>query len=1177
MIRSQHRRGHDSGSARGFGIVELAIGIVVIAVGAVALVNHLAMFHRSTAGQQDRLFAYQKAQTILSEVQSYVDRGAVTAAVGLDALDDGVVNKSTLTITTQNGSLVAPDHAASGNVKLNGDWLWWRRISVRPFAGLDNRNVRYVTVRVYKRDRGGTDRLQATVSSVVTSLGSAFPTTQAFDVYLLAIENIPGWWVFMEAIVPFVESAITDIESRNPGLELRTHWITKASYGRNQVYRPYINEAVDSTQPVDRVYFYPGLMPAGEASQFYYVPDLIKGRVSVDGVERNGYDATTNPLPYALADFYNHAMRYPREKALHEQRIQAIQDRNAAIEAAKLAGTPAPPPLDDMSEEPTLRLFLEDLATDPAKYHNALIINLHGELLPMPSLRNVSDAAKAPEFLPGVRVVTHPEELRTARDPGGAGIDDVVLRVYAYTADPGKFKGSPWMPTQTPIAVQIMGMDLTDSTSPTGLCAGVEIENLRGGVTVDDDNTYGPFLPSRRRTEPGLAANEMYYDVEFVDPGPGEEKYTVIGLFHTPVVAPPISDSGVTRGLFNDKRSRLYNLEYVPSCTSAALDFSRDLFTAGAGPKNTARWTVRIPGTVFAQRRFVDVNNNRYDPAQDVTLAVRTRILDTNLPRSEQLETGRMWPTVNEPDNFSETYTWWADSKDDVPITERSQFQGDPRHNPYKDLWDGSPDFPNGYNWYFDALNNNGENSVADYPGIDGARLRNRWGRSLRQDVPRFFELFRNSLVNSASVYTTLTGFSYYYMGHGNEIGYDNANGYPNSIPCNDGPWSSSSSGSRYVQNITGRRAYVRNQGSDYWWGMPWLGELYPDDVYETQWIGLDSNGDVRGNLDAGGSSAEHFYRAADEGTYKNSKRLAYGTEMTSAIQRTSTSGSTSFFNIKSSAGSFQHLFSNGTGNLLAAGIDVATNFNYPVPSPAPINRPFSLTATTSYPDEFNYPPYSTNRYVAKIVNDFFDHSSGDRGSAIVGLTDPADTSSAFVAVNGISNTVASGSSFIAKWSLLTMVQTFFEGGNSSITHRIKMPPRVEIQSPTEVTELKNPPSVPVQFDTFWVRWDGLPFTTATPASFAEAESELEYVVMYSPDNGATWRQVEDDTLATPGERPADPTYLNPDTGPGAETVTWTTPSSKFVAGSYLVRVDAFRVGQQLHYSHHTVKIYIER
>src|SRR5690606_27700293 len=99
----------------------------------------------------------------------------------------------------------------------------------------DNRNVRYVTVQIYKRDLDGNEHVQAALSSVVNSVGSAFPSTQVFDLYLLAVENIPGWWVFMEAMVPFVESAVTDLQSRNPGLSLRTHWITKASYGRNPV------------------------------------------------------------------------------------------------------------------------------------------------------------------------------------------------------------------------------------------------------------------------------------------------------------------------------------------------------------------------------------------------------------------------------------------------------------------------------------------------------------------------------------------------------------------------------------------------------------------------------------------------------------------------------------------------------------------------------------------------------------------------------------------------------------------------------------------------------------------------------------------------------------------------------------------------------------------------------
>ena len=50
-----------------------------------------------------------------------------------------------------------------------------------------------------------------------------------------------------------------------------------------------------------------------------------------------------------------------------------------------------------MSEEPTLQLLLEDMNSDPDKYRHALIMNLHGELIPMPSIRNYSDPAKDPQ------------------------------------------------------------------------------------------------------------------------------------------------------------------------------------------------------------------------------------------------------------------------------------------------------------------------------------------------------------------------------------------------------------------------------------------------------------------------------------------------------------------------------------------------------------------------------------------------------------------------------------------------------------------------------------------------------------------------------------------------------------------------------------------------------------
>jgi hypothetical protein len=513
-MRNRHAR-----LEAGFTFVELTFALLIMVIGAVVLINHLAVNYLSTNTERDRVWAYAKAQAILSEIQAYVDRGQVDAAVDLDVLDDGIVNKGVLSIQTESGALIPADHVVSGNFQRDGQWQWWRRISVQPFLGLNNRNVRYVTVSIFKRDAHGVDHPMADLSAVINSAGSAFPTSQVFDVYLLAIENIPGWWVFMDSIRPFVESMITDLENRNPGLVFRTHWITKASFGRNQGYRPYTNDDTDSHAVIPDVYHYPGRMPAGNASSYYYVPDNMRGRINCDGTERNGYDADRNPHPYALADYFNHAMRYPDELALWQQRVADVEKREEEIAAAKAAGTAIPPELTDMSKEPTMRLFLEDLVTDPDKYKNALVINLHGELMPMPALRNFSDAAKSPVAYPNLRVVTHPEELRTKRDPSTP--DSVMLRMYCYSQHTATYTGPAIMPE--PMVVEILGVDLTDGASPAKLASTCNLANVPGGVVVNGSADYPiNWQVALHESDPRFA-DQMYYEVEYVAPAGGAE------------------------------------------------------------------------------------------------------------------------------------------------------------------------------------------------------------------------------------------------------------------------------------------------------------------------------------------------------------------------------------------------------------------------------------------------------------------------------------------------------------------------------------------------------------------------------------------------------------------------------------------------------------------------------
>jgi len=127
------------------------------------------------------------------------------------------------------------------------------------------------------------------------------------------------------------------------------------------------------------------------------------------------------------------------------------------------------------------------------------------------------------------------------------------------------------------------------------------------------------------------------------------------------------------------------------------------------------------------------------------------------------------------------------------------------------------------------------------------------------------------------------------------------------------------------------------------------------------------------------------------------------------------------------------------------------------------------------------------------------------------------------------------------------------------------------------VTSLDDPTSLDVKWDVNWTRWDGQRYTESAGDDYAQDESSLEYVLMYSPDNGATWLHMLDGSLATPGTKPSNSSYLFEDNGTGSETWVWSVGSGTFTEGSYLIRIDTYRKGEILHYAQHSEKIYIDR
>jgi len=1160
----------DTTSQDGLSLIEVLVSLLLVTGVTFSLLQYTGTAYRSTGHNADRQFATQKAISMLEELKSLVQVQGDSTTV-LDGYDDGATFKTVLSV---DRSVVDPGSAPSDNVRVgDGNWKYARQVTVSLLPGTTDAGVRLVNVKVaLNRDGDGDGSLDllGEVAGVIRTAAGTYPPTQVYDVYALAIENVPGWWVYMANLIPFMQNAFQNLQARNPGLEFRVHWITKLSYGRDMQYRPQINSAVDSLATIENVYFYPGKMPAGEAVAYYYPPDNIRGHILIDGTDTNGYDAALRPAPYALADNYNHAQRYPDELALFQARVASG---------------------DESDDAPTLRLLLEQLYRRPDLFTNAIFINLHGELFPFPPIRNYSDAAKDPLGYPDIRAVTHPERLRY---PDSA--TSVKLRVYSYRNDPDNSTAAThrdWLGQNTiatPIQVTLKAVTWTPAAG--------DIVAITGGT--DQDGTAGadPYAAIDAGTT--ASATGMYYTVTHSG---GD---TILALYNSPLKTPEVDvGGGYHAGLH--PTARLYGLEYIPApaedltvAASPPTPFAIDLTAthtvvgglcnAGDCEPNTARWVITIPDSVLPG-----------GSGGNGMLAVETRIASTTSGTRDDT-----------PPNLSRTYLWRGSdtwifgdgtpaNPPNLPLTERYQILGDPRHNPYADLkaphqGSGLPaedPLGLGYNRYFDDFHNATTNA-AGWPnwqgysytvsgqtygikndfvsGNDGWRST---GGYVEADMNRVYEILRSVIARPRTVFTTLTGYSYYYVGFGGEIGYDSANNFPFSIPV-DGMLNSGFSYATYEQSIlpaatTGVK-YIRENMANGWWSRNWLGELYPDAAY-----GGGSGWAATGNLPTGTGA----------GAYVRSLRTAItndlprGTSLINTGRRTGPQGSTSYYWAGNSSSTFHHISSDGTGNLLAGGNEIAARYNYPLSNAIPVNRPFSTTWNdlSKLPDHFLQAPYGPV-FSAAFESLFYDHSvqASAKGSALISLAD-GQGHVAFVGVNGISMSGSSGTSFVANWSLMTLIQSFFAAGRynaaGGFANHVEQVPRVVITAPDATTDLMDPSSITVGWNRQWLRWDGQTYALAYPSGYAES-SPLSYAVLYSADNGTTWFHVQDDSPATPGQRPADSSLLL-SSASATPSINWPVPASSFPQGTYLIRVEGYRDDLPLHYAYHQYAAFIRR
>jgi Tfp pilus assembly protein PilV len=446
-------------SQRGQSLVEILMTLAVLVIGVQTATLVVSTLAKQNVANRDRIFATEKALQMLEELRQLILVNNATLTTLDQFYEDGnglPVYKWTLTtkwdithVPVTNAAVpdaISATDPHSANPLRNGCFGFVRHIDI--WSNTQDANVRTIYVRVYKAAPNCITPTPANPGSAplaevygeVHSLGSVVGPQQTMDVYLLALENVPGWWTRTSNLIPLMQAAVVNIQAMNPGLSLRTHWIQTLSYGRDLEYTPEINaENVTSTVTTafKKTYVLPGYVDfnwdntansgSGASTNYYdyyYLPSWFLGRINIGGSlpGTTGWPADALPnLGYAMADQYNHAMRYPDELNLYKILCQIAQNQ----------GSQAP--------QMSLRMLMELLAENDPSVQNAIVVNLHGEMLPLPPLRNYSDAARDPDYyyagsLRSYRAVTQPEQLwynsATSVSP--------AVRVYAYDSNPSE-------------------------------------------------------------------------------------------------------------------------------------------------------------------------------------------------------------------------------------------------------------------------------------------------------------------------------------------------------------------------------------------------------------------------------------------------------------------------------------------------------------------------------------------------------------------------------------------------------------------------------------------------------------------------------------------------------------------------------------------------------------------
>jgi len=597
----------------GLTLLEVMVAVVILTFVALAMMSGFGVTRKHSSMINHRAFAVQKVTQMMQEIKS------MRLSQDLNAIDDLHDDDYNYVLTLRSLSGWSGSYLSESFITDPGDILsgnpnkvYVRRVLIENIP--NDRTMRKVYVAVYLDD---TKKLLAEAANLFSTIEDVNRPLQVFHVFALGIGNIPTWRVnpyyakFLSLGLSWSKVISTD------------HWldikhVKNLGYGRDPFYTPYTNDMVttESQNASDmKVYYYPGCLAncSGADPSGYYFNENFDGELLKDGTVQVPYSffvwayPNENSPGASLPDQYNHLVRYPREEVLYDLAVQ-----NATL----------------VKPFWSLRMLIEKMYTNPEMVKNALVLNLHGDVVPMPPMRNFSDAAKDPAGRPNMRAVTHSEKISY-----GSG-EDVKLRVYTYVMDPDN---AAWDDQAVPpISVTIEGLHEF---------ADISIRRVYR-VTAGKNFFWG-----------GAARNFNPSGVGYSHVKVPSQNYTVLALYNSSMTFAPGSNGS---GLNSD--DRLYDLEYIPApLAGAGSDFdegTRDLMDTSDDPKNTAVWVITISGMSDGQAEIV------------------TRL-------GTDLTTG--FPG-NQPANISRTYVW---VETNVPVTEQYQFLGDPRHMPYSDVKSG--------------------------------------------------------------------------------------------------------------------------------------------------------------------------------------------------------------------------------------------------------------------------------------------------------------------------------------------------------------------------------------------------------------------------------------------------------------------------------------------------------